>query len=201
MDRAARINRRVRTNRITRLATATVLGLGISSSVATAAFAGTTTTTAPPAQGQSATPSSAMATWTTARRQINTDFHSALASARQTYTAALAAASTPADRQAAREALLAAIAAARTTRHDALVVLGPPPVAGHGQGRPGNGKAHGPQGARGNESGNGKAHGPQGTQSFGATPTITGPAGVQGPAPRQPGFDPLPPWGHGPAKK
>jgi hypothetical protein len=90
----------------------------------TGSHAATTTTTIGPWKAYR----QALATYEAARKTIADNFRYAVQSAKATYEAALASATTGAERSTARAAYSLAIAQAAAARSSALISLGNPPV-------------------------------------------------------------------------
>ncbi|HEY7930936.1 MAG TPA: hypothetical protein VIC81_01575 [Acidimicrobiales bacterium] len=103
-------------------------GVGVIGTVGAASGVGTTKLVS--AHQHAATPATKFQQWVVKRQAIATTFRNAVASARAAYNAARAAATTSADRYAARTTFDAAIAQAAEARSAALIALGPPPKGG-----------------------------------------------------------------------
>jgi hypothetical protein len=128
-------------NRITTRSIATlalVAAMGVSIPAVAGADSTTTTTTAPTTTVTVTTTTAAHAAWKAFHaswkayvdglRSINLTYRSSVQSARAAYFAAIAAATTPAERQAARVTLDAAIAADINVRVAAITAAGDPPA-------------------------------------------------------------------------
>jgi len=66
--------------------------------------------------------------WVTSFQGINETYRASVVAAQSTYATALAAATTAAEREAARGALEASVGTATTVHANALTALGPPPA-------------------------------------------------------------------------
>lgn len=116
------------------VAALTALGVGIPAS---AAFGDSTTTTTTTTVVSNTTSASVtawqafQASWRSyveGLKSINATYRASIASDRATYFAALEVATTPAERQAARAALLASVETALNTRVAAIIAAGDPPA-------------------------------------------------------------------------